>query len=39
VILFDRAAGFLVSLPKINAKLRELNWRGSQAGDADDLPF
>jgi len=43
VILFDRAAGFLVSLPKIDAKLREVKWRGSQAGDTgitdDDLPF
>jgi len=43
VILFDRAAGFLVSLPKIDAKLREVKWRGSQADDAgitdDDLPL
>jgi hypothetical protein len=43
VMLFDRAAGFLVSLPKIDAKLREVKWRGSQAGDAgitdDDLRF
>jgi hypothetical protein len=43
VILFDRAAGFLVSLPKIDAKLREVKWPGSQAGDAgvtdDDLAF
>jgi hypothetical protein len=43
VILFDRAAGFLVSPPKIDAKLREVKWRSSQAGDAaftdDDLPF
>jgi hypothetical protein len=33
VILFDHAAGFLVSPPKIDAKLREVKWRGSQAGD------
>lgn len=34
-ILFDRAAGFLVSLPQIDAKLREVKWRGSQAGSRE----
>ena len=43
VILFDRAAGFLVPLPKIDAKPREVKWTPRESGDSgftdEDLPF
>jgi hypothetical protein len=43
VILFDRAAGFLVPLPRIDAKPREVRWTPREPGDTDitddDVPF
>ncbi|HEY6344781.1 MAG TPA: hypothetical protein VIY49_25065 [Bryobacteraceae bacterium] len=42
VILFDRAAGFLVPLPEIDAKPREVRWTPREPGDTritDDVPF
>jgi hypothetical protein len=43
VILFDRAAGFLVPLPKIDAKPREVNWTPGEPSDSgltdEDVPF
>jgi hypothetical protein len=43
VILFDRAAGFLVPLPSIDAKPREVKWTPREPDDIDitddDLPF
>jgi hypothetical protein len=43
VILFDRTAGFLVPLPQIDAKPREVRWTPRESGDGgfmdEDLPF
>jgi hypothetical protein len=43
VILFDRAAGFLVPLPDIDAKPREVKWTPREPGYTDitddDVPF
>jgi hypothetical protein len=41
VILFDRSEGFLVPLPKIEAKPREVKWtpRESDGTGVTDVPF